>query len=128
VGKDKNGRGRRRYYIGCERGGMTMKEYVPWQWLILGILDERSSQIELQDIYIEIEKRNDELKKVGSELINQDLFEIYPGYGNRPKYQHSVRSHLSSYRKKGWVSKIDRAIYLLTDEGKKRLKWVKENA
>ena len=105
-----------------------MKEHVPWQWLILGILDDYSGQTELQDIYIEIEKQNDELKKDGSELINQDLFRIYPRYGNRPKYQHSVRAHLSSYRKHGWVNKIDRAIYRLTYEGKKRLEWVKQNA
>ncbi len=107
---------------------MTKEEHIPWQWLLLGILDEHHGQAKLKDIYADIEEKNNDAKKDGIELINQELLKIDLRYGNRPKYQHSVRSHLSGYKKKrGWVIWVDEAVYRLTDQGKKRLEWIKKN-
>jgi peptide deformylase len=105
-----------------------VEEYIPWQWLILGTLESCSGhQAMLQDIYILIEEDYQNMKKDGTDIIKPKLLDEDIRYGPRPKYQHTVRGCLSNYIKHGWVNRIDRATYQLTDEGKKRLKWIKEN-
>jgi len=106
---------------------MIKEEHIPWQWLLLGILDDSRGQATLQDIYIRIEEQYHDMKKDNTELIKKKLFEIDRRWGNRPKYQHTVRGCLSNYKKHGWITRVDKATYRLTDEGLKRLKWLKEN-
>jgi len=106
---------------------MTKEEHIRWQWLLLGILDDFGGQATLQEIYACIEEQYLEMRKDGTELIKPELRDIDRRYGVRPKYQHTVRGCLSSYKKRGWVNWIDKATYRLTDEGLKRLKWLKEN-
>jgi len=106
-----------------------MEEHIPWQWLLLGILDNYPShKATLHDIYIRVEEDYQDFIKNGTQLIKPKLLDVERKYGDRPKYQHTVRGCLSSYKKHGWVNRIDKAIYQLTDEGKKRLEWVMKNA
>ena len=106
---------------------MTKEEHIPWQWLLLGILDDFRGQATLQDIYTRLEEDYHDMKKDGTELIKPELFEIDRRYGNRPKYQHTVRGCLTNYKKLGWVNRIETATYRLTDEGLKRLRWLQES-
>lgn len=95
---------------------------MPWEWLLLGILDDSNGQATLQDIYICIEKQCHEIEREGSKLIDSRLFGKDLKYGNRPIYQHTVRGCLSAYKKRGLVEQVDRGIYRLTDAGLKHLK------
>jgi hypothetical protein len=106
---------------------MVRQEHIPWQWLILGILDDFHNTAALRDIYERIEKQYLEIKADGTQLINPSLLQVNLDYGNRAKFQHSVRACLSGYKKKGWVERIDRGVYRLTEKGRERLKWVQKN-
>jgi len=86
---------------------------VPWDYIILSPL--RLGEADLSDIYVAI---HDELRD-GS--INPRLFEIEPRWGGRPKYFHTVRSCLSSLRKRGMVERVHRGRYRITDAGRKHL-------
>jgi hypothetical protein len=107
---------------------MTKEEHIPWQLLLLGILDDLHGQATLQEIYACIKEQCPEMKKDGIELIKPELLDTNHRYGDRPKFQHTVRGCLSNYRlKHSWVTRLDRATYRLTDEGLKRLRWLQEN-
>lgn len=102
---------------------MTRDENMPWEWLLLGILDESGGETTLQNIYASIEKKSREIEEDDIKLINPRLLvEIDPKFGNRPIYQHTVRGCISSYIKRGLVERIGRGIYRLTDMGLKRLR------
>jgi len=101
---------------------MTRDENMPWEWLLLGILDESGGETTLQNIYASIEKKFREIEDEDIKLINPRLFEIDPKFGNRPIYQHTVRGCLSAYENRGLVARIGRGIYRLTDIGLKRLR------
>ena|SRR3972149_1380612 len=106
-----------------------MKEdHIPWQWLLLGILDDHHNRATLQEIYSSIEEQHDSFKNENTELINPRLFTVDERYGNRPIFQHTVRACLSSYKKRGWIIQTDGATYQLTDTGKQRLGWIQANA
>jgi hypothetical protein len=105
-----------------------MTDYIPWQYLILGTLSNCAGrQANLQDIYIHIEEDYYNVKNDGSDLIKPKLLDEDLRYGPRPKFQHTVRGCLSDYVKHGWVNRIERATYQLTDSGLKRLEQVKLN-
>jgi len=101
---------------------MTRGENMPWEWLLLGILDESDGETTLQNIYASIEKKFREIEEEDIKLINPRLLEIDPKFGNRPIYQHTVRGCLSAYKKRGLVERIGRGIYQLTDIGLKCLR------
>lgn len=105
---------------------MARQEHIPWQWLILGILDDFHNTAKLQDIYERIEKEHYEMLPDNTQLINPPLLNVNLAYGNRPKFQHTVRGCLSIYTKKGWVERVDRGVYRLTEKGNARLKWVQK--
>jgi len=42
---------------------MTRGENMPWEWLLLGILDESGGETTLQNIYASIERSSVKLKK-----------------------------------------------------------------
>ena len=106
---------------------MTKEEHIPWQWLLLGILDDAHGQATLKEIYTIIDEQYQDMKQDGTELIKPALLNSDLRYGDRPKYQHTVRGCLSSYKKLGWVNRIDEATYQLTDEGLKRLRWIQKH-
>lgn len=101
---------------------MTRGENMPWEWLLLSILDESGGETTLQNIYAAIEKKFCEIKEEDIKLINPRLFEKDPKFGNRPIYQHTTRGCLSAYKKRGLVERIGRSIYRLTDIGLKCLR------
>ena len=104
-----------------------MQAHIPWQWLILGILDDFNNTATLRTIYENIEKQHFEMKADGIEMINPFLLKVNLDYGDRPKFQHAVRGCLSNYKKHGWVERIGRGVYRLTEKGKNQLKWVQQN-
>ena len=101
---------------------MTKDENMPWEWLLLGILDESGGETALQNIYASIEKKFCEIEEEDLKLINPRLFEIDPKFGNRPVYQHTVRGCLSACKKRGLVERIGKGIYRLTDVGLTRVR------
>lgn len=96
---------------------------MPWQWLLLGLLEEAGGQAPLQLIYLEIEKQYDDISKEGETIIKPSLLDEDPRFGERPKYTHTVRGLLSDYTKKGWVERVSRGEYRITEAGRERLKW-----
>ena len=101
---------------------MTRDENIPWDWLLLGILDEAGGETTLKNIYASIEELFRDTEEKDIKPINPRLRKRNPEYGNRPIYQHTVRGCLSAYKKRGLVERIGRGIYRLTDMGLKRLR------
>lgn len=102
---------------------MTRDENMPWRWHLLGILKDSGGTATLQEIYARIEKEFVDSNKSDPKIIHPRLFTEDIRYGNRPKYQHTVRGCLAVYRKGGLVKRIDRGTYRITDEGLNRLEW-----
>jgi DNA-binding PadR family transcriptional regulator len=107
---------------------MPKQEHIPWDWLILGILADSHHLVTLADLYKRIEDQYHEMLGDKTQLINPTLLDINSAYGDRPKFQHTVRAALSIYNKKGWVEHVEKGVYRLTDRGLARLQWVKNNA
>ena len=101
---------------------MERRSHMPWEWLILGILADGRKH-PLPDIYIDVEEEHHDLSsKDGTQMINPTLLEVDPRWGDRPKLTHSVRTHLSKFKKAGWVERVDRGVYRITEAGKQRPK------
>ena len=105
---------------------MVRGENMPWCWLLLGILNDSGGMATLQDIYASIEEELTKSEKADPKIINARLFEKDPRYGDRPRYQHTVRGCLAAYRKQSLMERIDRGVYRITDAGLNRLKWYNE--
>lgn len=101
---------------------MARVENMPWEQLLLGILEESGGQADLEQIYASIEAEYHEIAKDSEYIIAPRLLEIDPKWGNRPIYQHTVRGCLSAFKKRGLVERVARATYRLTDAGAKSLK------
>ena len=107
---------------------MIQQAHIPWDWLILGILADAHHEVKLPDLYNRIEDQYHKMLQDKIQLINPSLLDVNLAYGDRPKFQHAVRAALSIYSKKGWVERVDRGVYRLTDKGSARLNWVKKNS
>ncbi|OGO40052.1 MAG: hypothetical protein A2147_07080 [Chloroflexi bacterium RBG_16_57_8] len=106
---------------------MAMKqEYMPWQWLLLGILDDSGGTAALSNIYASIEEAMRSDQPV-PQIIRVHLITVDPKYGDRPRYQHTVRGCLAAYKKQGLVERVDRGIYRLTQAGGERLQYYKKS-
>lgn len=104
---------------------MTTNENMPWQWLLLGILEDSGGQATLQDIYLCIETQYHEIGTDDGRIIKSRLLAIDPKYGNRPIYQHTVRGCLSAYGRRGFVERAGEGIYRLTESGLERLESIR---
>jgi hypothetical protein len=89
---------------------------IHWDYVILSPLSQ--GEKDLSEIYDVI----DEVLRDGS--INRRLFDIEPRWGARPKYFHTVRSTMSSLRKRGMVERVWRGRYRITAAGRRRLEEV----
>ena len=97
---------------------MTRGEHMQWRWYILGILNDLHGTATLQEIYDAIVKDHKQTKEGDPHIINADLFTDYPGYGNRKRYQHSVRGYLSLYsNKEHLLERIGKGEYKITQAG-----------
>ncbi len=100
-----------------------MDEYrVLWDYAILGALSDGKVQ-HLSEIYYAI----DQTAMDGTPIINPQLFNIEPRWGAHPKFYHTVRSTMSSLRRRGMVERVGTGRtgrYRITDTGRKRLKEV----
>jgi uncharacterized protein YwgA len=74
------------------------------------------------------------IRDIGSKAMLQQIYrkignhiELTPKhlegtqYGGRPAFQHEVRSFISNLCDSGYLIKLDRAEYSLTEKGKKRI-------
>lgn len=86
-----------------------------WQVSILRIISSKGGTAELQEIYKDVES-GEYLK------LNEEHFKIIKKHGDRPAYQHQVRSHLSDLKDLSDIDQCSRAEYSLTSKGYKRLK------
>jgi hypothetical protein len=85
---------------------------VEWEYHILEKLYELGGSACLKDIYSAIE--NDHSFRLSVEQRRRTV------YGNRPAFQHQVRSHVSNLVKKNQVTRVKRGCYELTTEGEAR--------
>src|SRR5438093_1161774 len=100
---------------------MARDKNMPWESLILGILEEGNQ--ELQQIYASVERQYEDIYKAdGINLINSDLLRVEPQWGDRPVFQHTVRSCLSRLVRLGLVHHPERGLYTLTEPGRPRLR------
>ena len=89
----------------------------PWDYVILVAL-RSGLEVDLSKIYDTIWQA----VKEGSSVVNPELLEIEPRWGERPKYYHSVRSAVSSLTKRNMIERISRGKYQITEVSRKRLK------
>lgn len=95
-----------------------MSEREPWDFWVLGALrDGRLTK--LKSVYAAIET----LK--GGNYINPSLYGVDGKWGDRKDYTHTVRSTMSSLRKRGFVERHGKGkrpgMYQITDSGLKEL-------
>ncbi len=91
-----------------------------WDFVVLWALHDGEAH-HLSEIYDDIDKA----LRDGS--INPQLFNVDFIWGDRPKYTHTVRSTMSSLRKRGMIEHVGKGrtgIYRITDKGRKRLEEV----
>jgi len=99
--------------------GDTMLLREPWFHVILGIL--RSGK---PATYQSITKAIEEGQEETQSLINPDLLEIDPRWGERQKLSHTLRSYMTVLRRQGLVkyAETKRPVkHVITDDGKKWL-------
>ncbi len=89
----------------------------PWDYVVLVAL-RSGLEVDLSKIYDTIWQ----VTKEGSSVVNPELLETEPRWGERPKYYHSVRSAVSSLTKRKMIERISRGKYQITEVGRKRLK------
>ena len=70
-----------------------------------------SGEVDLRDIY----------RDIGSfiELTSEHLEATQ--WGGRPAYQHQVRSHITNLCQAGYLIKVSRGRYLITEKGCQRI-------
>lgn len=84
-----------------------------WGTILLRIISDSGKILKLQDIYRKLENGN--YKK----LSEKDLTPTR--YGNRPVYQHQVRSHLSNLKQYEFLKNVSRGVYEITQIGRNRI-------
>lgn len=99
---------------------MSVDSHMPWEWLLLSIITQRP--LSLTSIYKDIEEQYKDTKaESGFNIIAPRLFEVDGRWGERPDYQHTVRSFLTGMVRNGLATRVDRGTYGITDAGRKRL-------
>jgi hypothetical protein len=83
-----------------------------WEDAILHSIDAYGGQAALQQIY----------KIISCFVTLTDEHLRKTQWGDRPAYQHTIRSYVSNMRASGELSRIDRGEYRLTEEGRRRLR------
>ena len=79
-----------------------------WQYTIREILTHARGEADLKDVYRSLEDN--------FPLDSDDTKETR--FGDRPAYQHVVRSVMSNLKKRGDVVWVSRGRYRLTDQGR----------
>jgi restriction endonuclease Mrr len=82
-----------------------------WEISILRCIEAMNGEAILQEIYSKIS----EFIELTSEHLRPTI------YGERPAYQHQVRSHISNLCQAGELRWISRGKYALTSAGRKRI-------
>ncbi len=84
-----------------------------WEIAILRSVNARGVRATNQEIYSELESGN------FITLTEKDLRRTV--HGDRPAYQHQVRSHLSNLTQAGDLQRASRGNYVLTKRGRRRI-------
>jgi hypothetical protein len=82
-----------------------------WEIAILICIRDIGNEAMLQQIYRTIGK----YIELGPEHLKETP------YGGRPAYQHAVRSYISNLCDSGYLLRLDRGVYSITEKGKKRI-------
>ena len=61
-----------------------------------------------------------------TQMISPHLLETNFRWGDRTKLTHAVRSYLSKFKKVGSVEHVAIGVYRITEAGKERLRWYRE--
>ena len=83
-----------------------------WELAILRIIAERGGKATTRQIYEDLEEGK-------FMALDESQLRSTP-YGNRPAYQHEVRSFLSNLTQTGELVRIFRGTYGLTEKGHQR--------
>ena len=97
-----------------------MGEYMNWGHIVLGAIlytEDANRDSSLQDIYKVVEDGGSD-----GTLFNPRLLEVEPRWGERQRFQHTIRSTLSNLVKESLAEPTGRGIYRLTVEGRKLAK------
>lgn len=84
-----------------------------WEIVILKSIDYRGGEADTQQIYTDMES--------GAFIALTEKHLRVTKYGDRPAYQHQVRSHLSNLTKSKDIQKVSRGVYSITAKGMKRI-------
>ena len=85
-----------------------------WEIAILKSIYCRKGKANTQQIYTDMESRT-------FIALNENDLRMTK-YGDRPAYQHQVRSHLSNLAQAEDIQKVARGVYSITTKGIKRIK------
>jgi hypothetical protein len=86
---------------------------IEWEYHILEKISDLGGSACLKQIYDVIE--HDRSFRLSADQRRRTA------YGNRPAYQHQVRSHLSNLLPKDEVIRIKRGCYQMTEKGQARI-------
>ena len=82
-----------------------MEEDLIWHEAVLHVLgDHHPNEVSLQTVCLEVQKYR---------KLTEEDFSITK-YGE-PRYQHAVRAILTQLVKKGWVKRLRRGVYVLSE-------------
>jgi hypothetical protein len=85
-----------------------------WEIAILKSIDYRGGEADTQQIYTDMESGTF-ISLNGNDLRTTK-------YGDRPAYQHQVRSHLSNLTQSKNIQKVSRGVYSITAKGMRRIR------
>lgn len=85
-----------------------------WEIAILKSIANRGGEADTQQIYTDMESG------AFISLTENDL--RITKYGDRPAYQHQVRSHLSNLMQSKDIHKVSRRVYSITAKGMRRIR------
>jgi len=93
-----------------------MRKHMPWRHIVLGAIlySEQSNDAgSLQKLYEIVEDSGQD-----ASLFNPRSLEVEPRWGERQRFQHTIRSTLSNLVKEGLVEHVGRGKYRLIAEGR----------
>ena len=79
-----------------------------WEYAVLKTINALHGESDLQSIY----------KNIDRFIDMSDYQERETKWGGRPAFQHTVRSTASTLCRHGYLRRVDRGVYAITQKGK----------
>jgi hypothetical protein len=80
-----------------------------WNFAILSCINGLGKEVTLQQIY----------RRIGNYITLTEDHLKATVHGGRPAYQHEVRSYISNLCEEGYLQRLDKGVYSITEKGKK---------